>query len=152
MEKINTKPHIDLIDRNILTILKGDARTSYRKIADDIGKTEATVRRRVNRLIEENIIRKFTIVLDEKKMDNPTKATIKIQPDLTKIKEITQQLIAINEITDIYRLSGDCGLLIKVELPSLEHLDPLSEDKISQIPGVVVKETCIITNEVKSKY
>jgi len=84
--------------------------------------------------------------------DHPTKATIKIQPDLTQIKEITQKLIAINEITDIYRLSGDCELLIKVELPSLEHLDPLSEDKISQIPGVVVKETCIITNEVKSKY
>ena len=152
MEKINNKPHIDLIDRNILTILKADARTSYRQIADNIGKTEATVRRRVNRLIEENIIKKFTIVLDEKRMDNPTKATVKIQLDLTQIKEITKELIAIDEITDIYRLSGDCGLFLKVELPSLEHLDPLIEDKISQIPGVVVKETCIITKEVKTKY
>ncbi len=150
--RVNNKPHIDLIDRNILNILKEDARTSYRKIADDIGKTEATVRRRVNRLIEEKIIKKFTIILDEKKMDNPTKATIKIQPDLNKIKEITQNLIKIKEITDIYRLSGDCGLLIKVELQSLEHLDPLIEDKISQISGVLIKETCFITKEVKTKY
>lgn len=148
----NTKPHIDLIDRNIIKILKNDARTSYRKIADDIGKTEATVRRRVNRLIDENIIRKFTIVLDDKKLDNPTKATIKIQPELSKIKEITSSLTKINEITDIYRLSGDCGLLIKVELPSLEHLDPLIEDEISLIPGVLIKETCFITKEVKTKY
>lgn len=152
MEKIDNKPHIDLIDRNIIKILKENARTSYRDIADDIGKTEATVRRRVNRLIGEKIIRKFTIVLDEKKMDNPTKATIKIQPDLPKIKEITKSLVAIPEITDIYRLSGDCGLLIKVEIPSLEHLDPLTEDKISKIPGVVIKETCFITKEVKTKY
>ncbi|MHA1701347.1 MAG: Lrp/AsnC family transcriptional regulator [Promethearchaeota archaeon] len=152
MENNSGKPHIDLIDRNILTILKDDARTSYRQIADDIGKTEATVRRRVNRLIDEKIIKKFTIVLDEKKMDNPTKATIKIQPDLPQIKDITKELIAIPEITDIYRLSGDCGLLIKVELPSLEHLDPLCEDKIAKISGVVVKETCIITKEVKTKY
>ncbi len=152
MEKLDNKPHIDLIDRNILTILREDARTSYRQIADDIGKTEATVRRRVNRLIDEKIIKKFTIVLDEKKMDNPTKVTIKIQPELIKIKEITQELVKIDEITDIYRLSGDCGLLIKVELPSLEHLDPLTEDKISHIPGVVIKETCIITKEVKTKY
>ena len=152
MEKLDNKPHIDLIDRNILTILKENARTSYREIADDIGKTEATVRRRVNRLIHEKIIRKFTIVLDEKKMDNPTKATIKIQPDLNNIKDITQKLIAIDEITDIFRLSGDCGLLIKVELPSLEHLDPLIEDKISQIQGVLIKETCFITKEVKTKY
>ena len=150
--RVDNKPHIDLIDRNILNILKDDARTSYRKIADDIGKTEATVRRRVNRLIEEKIIKKFTIVLDEKKMDNPTKATIKIQPELIKIKEITKELIAIPEITDIYRLSGDCGLLIKVELASLEHLDPLTEDKISKIDGVTIKETCFITKEVKTKY
>ena len=152
MEKVNNKPHIDLIDRNILTILKADARTSYRKIADDIGKTEATVRRRVNRLIDEKIIRKFTIVLDEKKMDNPTKATIKIQPDMKQIKEITQELIEIEEITDIFRLSGDCGLFLKVELPSLEHLDPLIEDKITKIQGVSIKETCFITKEVKTKY
>ena len=152
MEKTDNISHIDLIDRSILAILKDDARTSYSKIADDIGKTEATVRRRVNRLIEENIIKKFTIVLDEKKTDNPTKATIKIQPDLNQIKQITQKLIEINEITDIFRLSGDCGLLIKVELSSLEQLDPLIEDKISQIPGVVIKETCFITKEVKTKY
>ena len=152
MEKVDNKPHIDLIDRNILTILKADARTSYRKIADDIGKTEATVRRRVNRLIDEKIIRKFTIVLDEKKMDNPTKATIKIQPDMKQIKEITKELIEIEEITDIFRLSGDCGLFLKVELPSLEHLDPLIEDKITKIQGVSIKETCFITKEVKTKY
>lgn len=72
MEKTDIISRIDLIDRNIVTILKEDARTSYSKIADDIGKTEATVRRRVNRLIDEKIIKKFTIVLDDKKMDNPT--------------------------------------------------------------------------------
>ena len=55
-------------------------------------------------------------------------------------------------ITDIWRLSGDCGLFVRVELPSLEHLDPLIEDHISKIPGVQIKETCFVTREVKSKY
>ncbi len=146
------KLHIDLIDRNIISILKTDARTSYRQIADEIGKTEATVRRRVNRLIKDKIIKKFTIVLDEKKLDNPTKATIKIQPDLNRIKNITEELYKIDAITDIWRLSGDCGVFIRVELPSLEHLDPLIEDQISKISGVVIKETCFVTKEVKTKY
>ncbi|UYP45264.1 putative HTH-type transcriptional regulator [Candidatus Lokiarchaeum ossiferum] len=146
------KPHIDLIDRNIISILKNDARTSYRQIADEIGKTEATVRRRVNRMIRDQIIRKFTIVLDEKRLDNPTKATIKIQPDLNKIKSITEELLKIDAITDIWRLSGDCGVFVRVELPSLEHLDPLIEDQISKISGVSIKETCFVTKEVKTKY
>lgn len=146
------KLHIDLIDRNIINILKEDARTSYRQIADQIGKTEATVRRRVNRLIKDMVIQKFTIVLDERKLDNPTKATIKIQPDLNKIKVITDELLKIEAITDIWRLSGDCGMFVRVELPSLEHLDPLIEEEISKIPGVSIKETCFVTKEVKSKY
>ncbi len=146
------KPHIDLIDRQIISILKDDARTSYRQIANVIGKTEATVRRRVNTMIEGKIITRFTIVLDDKKLDNPTKATIKIHPEHSKIKAITKDLMAIDAITDIWRLSGDCGLFIRVELASLEHLDPLIEDEISMIPGVSIRETCFVTKEVKSKY
>lgn len=146
------KPHIDLIDRNIIDLLKKDARTSYRRIAEQIGKTEATVRRRVNRLMEDQVITKFTIVLDERKLDNPTKATIKIQPDLNQIKNITKELLKIDEITDIWRLSGDCGIFVRCELPSLENLDPLIEEKISKIPGINIKETCFVTKEVKTKY
>lgn len=146
------KAHLDLIDRNIITILKTDARTSYRKIAEDIGKTEATVRRRVNRMIKDRIIKKFTIVLDEKSLDNPTKATIKIAPDLNKIKNIIDEFLKIDEITDIWRLSGDCGLFIRVEIPSIEYLDPLIEERISAINGIQIKETCFVTKEIKSKY
>ncbi|MHA1612348.1 MAG: Lrp/AsnC family transcriptional regulator [Promethearchaeota archaeon] len=144
--------NIDLIDRSIIGILRTDARTSYRQIAEKIGKTEATVRRRVNKLIEDGVIKKFTIILDDKKLDAPTKATIKIQPDLNQIKQITAKLLEIDEITDIWRLSGDCGIEIKVELLSLENLDTLIEDKISMIEGIHIKETCFVTKVVKSKY
>ncbi len=144
--------NIDLIDRSIIDLLRTDARTSYRKIADNIGKTEATVRRRVNKLVEDGVIKKFTIILDDKKLDAPTKATIKIQPDLSRIKQITSELLKIDEITDVWRLSGDCGIEIKVELLSLEDLDSLIEDKISAIEGIHIKETCFITKIVKSKY
>ena len=144
--------NIDLIDRSIIDLLRTDARTSYRKIADEIGKTEATVRRRVNKLCEDGVIKKFTIILDDKKLDAPTKATIKIQPDLSRIKQITLELLKIDEITDVWRLSGDCGIEIKVELLSLEDLDSLIEDKISAIEGIHIKETCFITKIVKSKY
>lgn len=147
------KPHVDLIDRKILSLLQEDGRRSYRDISTQIGKTEATVRRRVNKLIKNQIIKKFTIVIDQKRLDNPTKATIKIQPDLKQIKTITRELLKIEAITDIWRLSGDCGIFLRVELPSLEGLDPLIEEKISKIPGIKqIAETCFVTKEIKAKY
>ena len=149
---LDQKNHIDLIDRKIIAILKVDARTSYRQIADDIGKTEATVRRRVNRMIDDKVIEKFTIIVDKKKIDNPALCVIKIQPDLSQIKQITEKLLMIPEITDIWRLSGDCGIFVRVELSSLEAIDPLIEDRISKITGIVIKETCFITKVVKNMY
>lgn len=144
---------VDLIDRKILSLLKEDGHRSYCDIAIEIGKTEATVRRRVNKLIKQRIIKKFTIVIDDKRLDNPTKATIKIQPDLKQIKTITRELLKIDAITDIWRLSGDCGIFLRVELSSLEDLDPLIEDTISKIPGIkLIAETCFITKEIKTKY
>ena len=52
---------LDDIDNKILGILRQNSRTSNSDIADKIGLTEGTVRNRIKRLIETNVIKKFTI-------------------------------------------------------------------------------------------
>ena len=139
---------MDAIDLKILEELKEDSRKSFNLIADVVGKTEATVRRRVNKLIEEEIIKKFTIEYNVNSKPR-TRATVKIEPDFKEIKNIMKELTEIEEITDIWRLSGDCGLFIKVEIESIEKFNPLIEEKISQIKGVKIMETCFITDIIK---
>ncbi len=139
---------MDIVDLKILELLKDDGRMSYNDISENVGKTEATVRRRVKNLIEEGVIKKFTI---EYNIDSKpkTRATVKIEPDFKEIKNILKELIGIEEITDIWRLSGDCGLFIKVEIPSIEQFNPLIEEKISRIGGIKIMETCFITDIIK---
>ncbi len=139
---------MDIVDLKILELLKDDGRKSYNDISENVGKTEATVRRRVKNLIEEGVIKKFTI---EYNIDSKpkTRATVKIEPDFKEIKNILKELIGIEEITDIWRLSGDCGLFIKVEIPSIEQFNPLIEEKISRIGGIKIMETCFITDIIK---
>ena len=38
---------------------------------------------------------------------------------------------------------------MKVEIPSIEQFNPLIEEKISQIKGVKIVETCFITDVIK---
>ena len=139
---------MDVIDIKILEELKMDSRMSFSDISKSIGKTEATVRRRVKKLREDGIIRRFTIdyVIDTKPK---TSATIKIEPDFKDIKRILNELKEIEEITAIWRLSGDCGLLMKVDIASIEMFNPLIEDKISQVAGIKIVETCFITDIIK---
>ncbi|MFX0188166.1 MAG: Lrp/AsnC family transcriptional regulator [Candidatus Hodarchaeota archaeon] len=139
---------MDIIDLKILEELKQDSRISFNEISHKIGKTEATVRRRVKKLIEDGIIIRFTI--DYEVNSKPkTRATVKIEPNFKDIKRILTELKKIDEINNIWRLSGDCGLFIMVEIPSLEQFNPLLEEKISQIEGIHIVETCFITDIIK---
>jgi len=139
---------MDIIDLKILDILKENGRISYNNISKSVQKTEATVRRRVKRLVDEGIIKKFTI---DYQIDSKQKlyATIKIEPDFKEIKRILKELINIKEISRLWRLSGDCGLLLKVDIDSIEDFNPLIEEKISQITGIKIIETCFITDIIK---
>lgn len=139
---------MDIVDLKILELLKDNSRMSFNEISHSVGKTEATVRRRVKKLTEEGIIRKFTIdyAIDNKPR---TRATVKVEPDFKEIKRILKELLEIEEITNIWRLSGDCGLFMKVEIPSIEQFNPLIEEKISQIKGIKIVETCFITDVIK---
>ena len=139
---------VDPIDLKIIEELKKDGRKSFNEISDIIEKTEATVRRRVSKMQEEGTIKRFTV---EYELDTKpkTSATIKVEPDFKEIKRILVELKKINEITAIWRLSGDCGLFMKVDIESIEQFNPLIEDKISQIAGIKIVETCFITDIIK---
>ena len=139
---------MDVIDLKILEELKENSRISFNDISQRVGKTEATVRRRVKKLEEDGTIKRYTIEYTINSKPK-TRATVKIEPDFKEIKTIMKELIEIEEITDIWRLSGDCGLFIKVEIPSIEQFNPLIEEKISQIKGVKIMETCFITDIIK---
>ena len=139
---------MDIVDLKILELLKENGRISFNDISQNIKKTEATVRRRVKKLVDEGIIKRFTVEYD---IDSKRKiyATIKIEPDFKEIKRIVKELSTIDEISNIWRLSGDCGLLLKVDIDSIDRFNPLIEDKISQIRGIKIIETCFITDIIK---
>jgi len=102
----------------------------------------------VKKLQDEGVIKKFTIEYNINSKPK-TSATVKIEPDFKEIKRILRELMDIGEITDIWRLSGDCGLFMKVEIDSIEQFNPLIEEKISQIKGIKIVETCFITDVIK---
>ena len=99
-------------------------------------------------LVENGVIKKFTI---EYEIDSKpkTRATVKVEPDFKEIKRILKELRGISEISHIWRLSGDCGLFMMVEIDSIEKFNPLLEESLAQIKGIKIVETCFITDVIK---
>ncbi len=145
-------PHgeLDEIDRKIIEILKADGRMSFRKVAEKINKTEATVRRRVKRLEDDHLIDHFTVVMNED-ADSTHRATITIIPSLDARKAIAKELMGIPEITDLWMLGGKCGIFARVEVKDMKDIQELIETRITTIKGIQSLETCMVLKELKSK-
>jgi DNA-binding Lrp family transcriptional regulator len=139
---------IDIIDLKILEVLEENSRSSYSKIANRIGKTEATVRRRIKKLERNKIIKKYTTEV-KMKSDHYISILVKIETSLNDLKRILNELNLMEEITDIWRLSGDAGLLLRVKIPSLNYFNPFIEEKIALIKGIKLIEASLILEVIK---
>ena len=144
---------IDELDKKIIEYLQEDASQSFKDIAEKVGKTEATVRRRVKRLTEEELIKKFTIILNDKKLsDKKVKATIKIVPELKTAKEIARKISSLEIVNDAYLLSGECGIQIKVSASSIETLTDFIENELGNITGIKSIDACFIMKTLKEEF
>lgn len=142
---------MDQTDQHIIDVLHQDGRMSYRKVAEHIGKTEATVRRRVKKMQKRGVVDHFTVILSEE-YDKPIKAIVTITPDLTARKRVADILVNMDEVTDVSLLSGKCGIWTRIEVSDMQEVRELIDTKLSKIEGIQNIETCFVMKELKSKY
>jgi DNA-binding Lrp family transcriptional regulator len=144
---------LDETDEVIISELQKDGRISYSKIAEKVGKTEVTIRRRVKRLHEEEkIIKKFTVIIDPLKMGKKIRAIIRAKTVMKEASAISSKLHEFEEVTEAYFLDGACGLIMMVTVDDFAHLKRFLEESLGGVPGVGDAETCIVLEEIKSPY
>ena len=59
---------MDVIDEEIIKLLKENSRRAFGEIGNSVNLSEAAVRRRVNKLVDTGKIKKFTILALHKKL------------------------------------------------------------------------------------
>lgn len=139
---------IDKIDRKIIELLKRDGRISYRKIAEEIGRTEVTVRRRVRKLIKEGVIRKFTVVIDPAKIGKSVQAFISIPVDVKETSKLVERLRDMEEVSEAYFLAGRTILLLKINVEDLSALSRFLEEKLEVLGETRNVETYLILKDL----
>ena len=103
---------MDDLDKKILRELQRDSRSSFTKIAQNIGVSTATVSERVKRLTEKGIICGYTAVLNTSELGMVTLITkIKIKPGYS-VDEIGKEIAKLDESCCIHHVTGDFDLLV----------------------------------------
>ena len=131
---------IDALDMKIIRALQTDARKPVVHIAREVNANEATVRRRIDNLLRDGIIERFTVVLDYHKLGRVIKAFIGLRVEPTKLRVIAEHLAKHPDTQVVYRTSGDTDIVTEVIFEKMEDLNAFLEEelKLEGILGTIV--------------
>ena len=142
--------NLDEKDKKIIEMLLEDARRPYREIADEVGLSESTVRKRVVRLQEGGIIEKFTIKICREE-ERCIYAFITLIPkNESEIKDLLRETIVLPQCEEVFKLDGRCGVLIKVNVPDTNELDALIEAFRARGDISSVERVCVVLKPIKT--
>ncbi len=134
---------LDDLDLKLLYELTRDGSISVPNLSKKMGINASVLYSRIKRLTKKNIIKKFTVVVDEAQLGIGVKATIGINRD-PKLKDaIHKQLLQTPEIVSISEVTGRFDIMVGVHAENLEKLHNIVIDKIGKIEGIQSTETFV---------
>jgi Lrp/AsnC family transcriptional regulator for asnA, asnC and gidA len=132
----------------IIKALQKDARKPIVQVAREVAANEATVRRRIKKLLKEGIIERFTVVLDYHKLGRIIKAFIGLRVQPAKLKEIVDHLSKHPDVQVLYRTSGDTDIFAEVIFEQMEDLKTFLEEEL-RLEGILGTIVTIVIGPYK---
>ena len=116
-------------------MLQENSRTSYMHIAEELGVSEATVRYRVNKLVENGVISRFTVLLNPRKIGYPITGILLVKIATDHFDEASKQISDLDETRHVLQNTGEYNIVAVVKAQDLEHLGDLRK-RVEAIEGV----------------
>jgi Lrp/AsnC family transcriptional regulator, regulator for asnA, asnC and gidA len=140
----------DEIDKALITALQRNGRESYAALAKVVGLSEAAVRQRVQRLLDDGVVQ-IVGVTDPMVMGFQRWAMIGVVVE-GDVRTVSDQLVAIDEIDYVVLTAGSFDLLVEVVCEDDDSLLALLNDRIRSIPSVRSTETFMYLKLAKQTY
>ncbi|ALI36595.1 Leucine-responsive regulatory protein [Candidatus Nitrosocosmicus oleophilus] len=133
----------DDLDMKILSELTKDASISIPQLSKKLNINSSVLYSRIKRLTKRELIRKFTVIINESQLGINIKATVGINRD-PKLKEpIHNELIKIPEIRSLIEVTGRFDIILSVNTRTLEELHKVVIERIGKIEGIQATETFV---------
>lgn len=138
---------LDAIDRAILRYLQEDGRASIRSVAEQVHVSRANAYARINRLLEDGVIRGFTARVDHERAGHGASAYITLKIVQNSWRTVREKLLDLPGVAHIALVSGDFDVLMLVHTPDNRSLRELVLTRIQAVPEVLSSRTLIVFEE-----
>ena len=151
MTEMREKRKIDAIDSKIINLLQQDGRLSNTEIAKTLDLSEATIRTRIKRLLDEEVIQ-IVAVSNPFKLGFDITGDLDIHVEMNQIDSVLSALTSFRELWYIVIRTGTAHINAEFVVKTLEELNDLVCNRISQIQGVKGVDIAVIMKYVKRRY
>jgi len=136
---------MDDLDRQILDILRRDARTPYTEIADEVGTSEGTVRNRVERMMDDDVIERFTISTRTGNVQAMLEISVAVDVDT---KGVSERMAEWDEVDFVWMVSGEQDIVLVVDAADTRGVNDLITKARDQAEVVSTKTRLILDEEL----
>lgn len=141
---------LDKVDQDIIATLRRNARQSNTEIARKLGISEASVRRRIARLVSEDVVL-LTAMPNPQKMGYNAVAFIGMDVPLNQLDVVAEELASRPEIQFVSTTTGRYDIFIWAMFKSASDLHDFLRNDLARIPGIAQTET-FINLEIKKRF
>ncbi|SEO76442.1 Lrp/AsnC family transcriptional regulator [Paenibacillus sp. OV219] len=143
--------HLDATDRKIISMLHENSRMSYTDLAKEIGLSRVAVQARVNALMEDGVVERFTIVINPEKIGISVSAFFNVEVEPKFLDEVADQLSKEPSITSLYHMTGPTKLHMHGLFADNQEMQDFLLSKLYVLPGIMSVDTQVLINRYKSR-
>ncbi|WEL17457.1 MULTISPECIES: AsnC family transcriptional regulator [unclassified Halorhabdus] len=135
---------IDDVDKAILYALQEDARNmSSGDIAERTGTADSTVRKRIQRLESEAVIKDYSARVDYQKSGYPLRMLLYCTASIPERGELIPEILAIDGVVSVQELvTGEQNLLVTVVGESDSDITPVAQELLDM--GLTVADEVLV--------
>ena len=150
-------PKLDKKDLAILALMQENSKLTARQIAQKIGVPITTVFAKTKRMEELGIIKGYRAILSPEKLDANTAAFVlasvsyrtRTNESPVSQRTVAEEITEFPEVQEVYVITGDWDLLIKLRAESVEAVGKFVVDKLRLVEGLEKTLTCMVFETIK---
>jgi DNA-binding Lrp family transcriptional regulator len=137
----------DSVDRDLISLLRTDARASISTLAKALNVSRGTVQNRLDRLIASDAILGFTIRASASVDDSAIRAVMMIEITGKSTADIIKKLRGLPELQKVHTTNGAWDLVAEIQASSLADFDNVLRE-VRLIDGIANSETSILLSTI----
>jgi DNA-binding Lrp family transcriptional regulator len=153
MEK-QTIIKLDKTDEALLDALQKNARVTNKELGDMIHKSPTAAFERVKQLERDQVIEKYTIKINKKKLGLmlTVYAVVQLKEHRNAfLVEFEKEVVNFSQVRECYHMTGNFDYMLKISVPDIDTYHDFIKNKLANLPNIGNVQSYFVMSTIKEE-